>query len=338
MILFKNLLACSVQLAVLAGLVLIIPTQLQAQEMENNQRIVFLGDSITQSGNGPGGYVTLVREALKASHPDQLIEIIGAGISGNKVPDLQKRLTRDVLDKNPSKVVIYIGINDVWHSAHGKGTPIETFESGLNDIISQIKAAGASVVLCTPSTIGEKHDGSNELDEMLTEFSAVSRKVAATHELKLLDLRKNFIDYLKANNQENKERGVLTTDGVHLNKAGNEFVASQMLQAISVQPSDRVLRHVVMFKFQDGLEQEKVDEVVAEFAALAGKIDSIIDFEKGTNISPENLDQGYTHCFVVTFADEVGRDAYLPHPAHLQFVEFIGGKIDQVLVFDYWSK
>lgn len=307
---------------------------LVAQQTDEPQRIVFLGDSITQSGDRPGGYVSIVRDSIKKSSDS--IEVIGAGISGNKVPDLQKRLKRDVLDRKPTTVVIYIGINDVWHSQRNNGTPIDKFESGLNDIIDQIQDVGARVILCTPTTIGEKHDGSNALDKMLTEFSAVSRKVADAQEVELLDLRNTFIDYLKENNPDNRERGVLTTDGVHLNQAGNQFLADQMLEAIQGK-RDRVLRHVVLFKFADGLAQEKIDEVVEQFSNLENKIDTIIDFENGTNISPEQLDQGFTHCFVVTFADEAGRDAYLPHPAHQEFVEFIGGKIDKVLVVDYWS-
>lgn len=310
-----------------------------AQDMADDQRIVFLGDSITQAGNRPGGYVALVRDEIKQAYPDLSIEVIGAGISGHKVPDLQQRLKRDVLDKRPTTVVIYIGINDVWHSVRDKGTPIEDFESGLNDIIAQIKEVGSKVILCTPSMIGEKHDGTNSLDEMLTQYSDVSRKVASENEVGLLDLRNEFVAHLKVNNTENLEKGVLTNDGVHLNRTGNQFVADKMLAALQGNAgAERMLRHVVMFKFVEDLEQEKVDEVVAEFATLPGKIDTIVDFEKGTNISPENLDQGYTHCFVVTFADEAGRDVYLPHPAHKEFVEFIGGKIDKVLVFDYWSK
>lgn len=310
------------------------PMPLNGQEKDDQQRIVFLGDSITQSGDRPGGYVSKVREAFKKTSDS--VEVIGAGISGNKVPDLQKRLKRDVLDRRPTTVVIYIGINDVWHSQRGDGTPVDKFESGLNDIIDQIQEVGARVILCTPSTIGEKHDDSNSLDKMLTDFSAVSRKVAESQEVELLDLRKEFIDYLKENNPENRDRGILTNDGVHLNPAGNQFVAEKMLSAINGE-SERVLRHIVLFKFVEGLEQEKVDEVVEKFADLENQVDSIVDFESGTNVSPEQLDQGYTHCFVVTFADEAGRDAYLPHPAHKAFVEFIGGKIDQVLVVDYWA-
>ena len=77
--------------------------------------------------------------------------------------------------------------------------------------------------------------------------------------------------------------------------------------------------------------------MVREFAALEKKIDTIVDFEHGTDVSEENLSQGFTHCFLVTFRDVAGRDTYLPHPAHKKFVELIGDRIDKVLVVDYWT-
>ena len=85
-------------------------------ELKQGDRIVFLGDSITAGGVREKGYVTLVGQAIAKQHADLGVEIVGAGISGNKVPDCQKRLQRDVLDKKPTVVVIYIGINDVWLS------------------------------------------------------------------------------------------------------------------------------------------------------------------------------------------------------------------------------
>src|SRR5262245_41369726 len=108
-------------------------------ELKKGDRVVFLGDSITQAGAEKGGYVTLVREALDKEHKDLGVEIIGAGISGHKVPDLEKRLERDVLSKKPTVVVIYIGINDVWHSQFGKGTPKDVYEKGLTNLIGSIQ-------------------------------------------------------------------------------------------------------------------------------------------------------------------------------------------------------
>jgi lysophospholipase L1-like esterase len=198
----------------------------------NKERIVFLGDSITQAGIGGSGYVTLIKKALAEKHPDA--EIIGAGISGNKVPDLQKRLERDVLSKKPTLVVIYIGINDVWHGENdpAKGTSKENYEAGLRDVIKRIQDGGARVLLCTPSVIGEKTDGSNKNDARLDEYSDISRKVAKEMKVPVCDLRQAFLKELKTKNPDNKERGILTGDRVHLNDAGNKFVAEQILNML----------------------------------------------------------------------------------------------------------
>ena len=222
----------------LAAVLLILPAATGAGAepvaLKKGDRIVFLGDSITEAGVGAKGYVTLVKKALGEKRKELGVEILGAGVSGNKVPDLQRRLDRHVLAKKPTVVVIYIGINDVWHGEKdpARGTPKDKFEAGLKDIIGKIKGAGARVLLCTPSVIGEKPDGSNKLDSRLDEYAAVSREVARAEKVPLCDLRKEFVDYLKKHNAEKKERGVLTTDGVHLNEAGNRFVAGLMLKAL----------------------------------------------------------------------------------------------------------
>lgn len=101
------------------------------------------------------------------------------------------------------------------------------------------------------------------------------------------------------------------------------------------EKKSQVLRHVVLFQFQEDTSSEKVDEIVKEFAALPEKIDAIQDFEWGTDVSVENRSHGFTHGFVVTFADEKGRDEYLPHPAHQAFVKLLRPHLKDVLVFDY---
>jgi lysophospholipase L1-like esterase len=203
--------------------------------LKKGDRIVFLGDSITQGGDGHDkGYVRLIRKTLAEKHPDLGIEVIGAGISGNKVPNLQQRLERDVISKKPTLVVIYIGINDVWHGEKdpARGTLPDAFKTGLADVVHKCQEAGAQVVLCTPSVIGEKTDGSNNLDKRLDEYSEISRGIAKEMKLPLCDLRAAFIEYLKEHNKDNKGNGVLTGDGVHLNDAGNQFVAETMLKVI----------------------------------------------------------------------------------------------------------
>ncbi len=215
--------------------------QTPATPLKDGDRIVFLGDSITAAAVKPGGYITLIKDSIAATYTDLQIEVIGAGISGNKVPNLQARLEKDVLSKKPTIVFIYIGINDVWHWKKNKegvmagGTTPELFESGLKDIIAKINAAGARVILCTATVIGEKHDGTNERDAMLEEYCAISRKVATDTKSQMVDLRKAFIDHLKANNPENLPKGILTGDAVHLNPAGNLLVAAEMGKALGLQ-------------------------------------------------------------------------------------------------------
>jgi lysophospholipase L1-like esterase len=203
--------------------------------LKKGDRIVFLGDSITQGGGGANGYITLIKKALEEKHKDLGIETINAGISGNKVPDLQRRVDKDVVAKKPTIVFIYIGINDVWHGEKNpaNGTPKDKFEAGLKEVIGKITDAGAKVIVCTPTVIGEKKDGGNKLDKQLDEYADISRKVAKELKLPMCDLRQAFVDYLKKNNPDDKDSGILTGDRVHLNAAGNKLVAETMLKMLA---------------------------------------------------------------------------------------------------------
>jgi hypothetical protein len=100
----------------------------------------------------------------------------------------------------------------------------------------------------------------------------------------------------------------------------------------------KVLRHVVLLKFKDAAKPADVQKVEAAFAGLAKKISLIKQFEWGINNSPENLNQGLTHCFFVTFTTEKDRDDYLVHPDHKAFVEVLLPHLDKVTVVDYWAK
>lgn len=100
--------------------------------------------------------------------------------------------------------------------------------------------------------------------------------------------------------------------------------------------SSKQLRHVVLFKFKDGSTTADVKKVEDAFRSLPSKIKEIKDFEWGTNNSPENLSQGFTHCFFVTFDNENDRNTYLPHPAHKDFGTVLKPHLDKVLVVDYW--
>ena len=202
--------------------------------MQKKQKVIFFGDSITQAGVQPTGYITKLNDLMKARGIGDNFELIGAGIGGNKVYDLYLRMEDDVLSKKPDIVVIWVGVNDVWHKrSSGTGTDADKFERFYTAIIKKMQAQNIKLFLATPAAIGERTDFSNELDGDLNKYSSLIRSIAAKNNCTLVDLRKAFLDYNLANNKENKESGILTTDRVHLNEKGNMFVAEEMLKALA---------------------------------------------------------------------------------------------------------
>ena len=211
----------------------------------SNKKVVFLGDSITQNAvinsDKFKGFISLLGENV-----GQNTELIGKGIGGDKVSDLLTRYRDDVIKLNPDMVFIYIGINDVWHKYdYGTGTDIDLYENGLRQIITDLKENGVEVILCTPTVIGENKgeftlvNQFKDIETMeimnndLDDYSDVIRKLSREFDTKLLDLRKIFMQYISENNPENKSKGVLTTDGVHLNNLGSKLIANEMIKFIN---------------------------------------------------------------------------------------------------------
>jgi hypothetical protein len=116
------------------------------------------------------------------------------------------------------------------------------------------------------------------------------------------------------------------------------FSAAGSRSATAADDAARTLRHVVLFKFKDTSTTADVERIVAAFRSLPAKIKEIAGFEWGTDVSPEGKAQGFTHCFLLTFATAADRDAYLPHPAHKEFVALVGPHVDKVCVVDYWTQ
>ncbi len=119
-------------------------------------------------------------------------------------------------------------------------------------------------------------------------------------------------------------------------------VVGGLLVTMSNQPSaaetkNKDLRHVVMFQFNADASEGDIQKVVDAFRELPSKIPQISGFEYGVNNSPEGLDKGFTHCFLVSFKSEEDRAAYLPHKAHMAFVEVLKPHIKEVMVIDYWA-
>ncbi len=200
---------------------------------DKKKRIIFFGDSITESGVKPGGYLVRMDSMIALQGKADLYELVGSGISGNKIYDLYLRLDEDVLSKKPDVVVMYIGVNDVWHKrSAGTGTDPDKFENFYTSILKRLTVNNIKVVLCTPAVIGEKTDFSNEQDGDLNKYSNIIRNIADKNNLPLIDLRKIFLDYNLKNNPSNKESGILTTDRVHLNAKGNQLVADEMWKVL----------------------------------------------------------------------------------------------------------
>ena len=101
---------------------------------------------------------------------------------------------------------------------------------------------------------------------------------------------------------------------------------------------EKVLRHVVLYKFKDDITPAQLKEVIDAFAALPKKVNTIIGFEHGTNVSTEGKSEGFTHMFVVTFKNEADVAAYLVHPAHEAYVKVVKDRREKVIVFDYWAE
>ena len=225
--------------------ILIILTLIMTSCNSSNKKVIFLGDSITQNAviNSEDfkGFISLLEENV-----NQNTELIGKGIGGDKVSDLLTRYRDDVIKLNPDIVFIYIGINDVWHKYdYGTGTDIDLYENGLRQIINDLKENGVEIILCTPTVIGENKgeftlvNQFKDIETMeimnndLDDYSDVIRKLSKEFDTKLLDLRKIFMQYISENNPKNKSKGVLTTDGVHLNNLGSKLIADEMIRFIN---------------------------------------------------------------------------------------------------------
>ena len=224
-------------IALLAGLALASPGLSGADpvdrqvELKKGDRILFLGDSLTYLAGKEEpkkivtkGYVRIVQETLDQTHKDLGIQVDWVATGGHTVPDLLKRLDKDVLPRHPTIVVIQIGCNDARRISP------ETFKSSLEELIDRLQKERIQVIQCTLTSVGEKYDGTNKDDPKLEQFAEIQRQVIKAKNVPFNDLRKAFVAHWKANNPENKANGILTYDGNHWNDAGHRFVAEQMLK------------------------------------------------------------------------------------------------------------
>ena len=241
----------SLLLCLLLGVFAVPSSVVRAQRevpplLQNVHRIVCLGDSITQGGEGPGGYVWLVRHYLSALYPQQNIEVINAGISGHKSTDMIARFQHDVLDRKPDLVTISVGVNDVWHGFYDnhpkgdgpRGIPLDSYRKNVDTMITQAQNAGAKVVVLSTTVIQE--DLNSPENAKAVRYNAALRDLAREHKAVWVDYQKPFRDLIGAYRKDTGARDLLlTVDGVHMNSAGNKIMAYALLSGLGITPEAR---------------------------------------------------------------------------------------------------
>ena len=211
------------------------PSEKPAPCVMSYQQLAFLGDSITEFGNRPVGYVNLVMKGLELLGR-QGVGKIPAGISGNKSNQMLARLDRDVLAKKPHWMTLSCGVNDVWH---GKGgVPLDQYKANIAKILDACAAANVNVIVLTPTLIGE--DEKNENNQKLLGYVAWLKEEAARRKLPVADLNAAMRAELARIRQTDKTPGnKLTVDGVHMADAGNRMMAWGVLEAMGVDKSEK---------------------------------------------------------------------------------------------------
>ncbi len=206
--------------------------------LKTGDRIVTLGDSITEAG----GYQDFMRKVLARFYPDLRVDIINAGVSGNKAPDMRERLQRDVIDRNPTVVTISCGINDVWHSfsfTPPAGVDLETFTRLMAEMVRRLKASTrAEIYLLTPTLIYENLRSPENLK--LEPYVQAVRNLARRERVHLVDLNDLFDLALQAAQSGGAPDFHPTLDGVHMKPSGDFLIGASILRAFNV-PMSRIL-------------------------------------------------------------------------------------------------
>ena len=204
--------------------------------VKDGDTVAFMGDSITQLGNKPAGYVNLVMKGLEAVGVKDAKKL-PAGISGQRSTHMNARLDKDVLVKRPQWMTFSCGVNDVWH---GKGgVPLDQYKKLVADIFDRCAASNVNVVVLTPTVIGE--DLTNAENVKLTGYVAWLKEEAARRNLRIADLNADFHAELKRIRaaEPGRKGNLLTCDGVHMAFPGDCIMAWGVLRAMGVEPSQK---------------------------------------------------------------------------------------------------
>lgn len=249
------------------------------------EKVAFLGDSITQQGQGgPGGYVQLVGSGLAAN--GVAIEIVGAGISGHKSNQMLERLERDVLSKHPQWMTLSCGVNDVWHGKNG--VPLDDYRKNITAIVDRAQAAGIKVMILTSTMIRE--DQTNPENQTLTGYNAFLRTLAVEKKCLLADLNADMQAAIAEAAKTRPATGkgnYLTTDGVHMAAAGNRMMALGVLKGLGLTDAELAKAKEVWLDLPNtsaiaarmNLTQRQAEQLEKLAAARKTTVDELINGE-----------------------------------------------------------
>lgn len=206
---------------------------------QNNDRIVFAGDSVTDMGStnpiGEGlcenvgrGYVRLVESFLSAYYPEILTRVTNAGISGNTSRDLLARFDRDVVSLNPDWVSVCIGINDVWRQFDCPAIPDgqvmpEEYRNNVEEMILKVKDKVKGIFILSPYYIESNHE--DFMRKRMNEYVEISKELAEKHGCRFVDFQKVFENYCKI-----RHSAYIAWDRVHPNQVGSMLMAKAFLE------------------------------------------------------------------------------------------------------------
>ncbi|MEG5065377.1 SGNH/GDSL hydrolase family protein [Microcoleus sp. B3-A4] len=225
-----------------------------APEIQNflagKRKIVIVGDSITEAAKFPGGYVWLLQRYLNALYPDRPIEIVNAGIGGNKSTDMQARFQKDAIDQKPGLVMINVGVNDVWNAFFdfpnnqfypegnwSAGVQVAEYREKITQMVLAAKAAEIRVVLLSPTLIGESIDGPE--NRRLQQYVAAMQEIASENQCLFIDLNAPFREVIGTYQKHaGKTLNLLAADGVHPNPSGYRIMVFTILRGLGVPAND----------------------------------------------------------------------------------------------------
>ncbi len=249
----------------LLGVCAMVGSAWGAEVVKNGDKVAFMGDSITQNGwRYKDGYVRLVISGLKAN--DINIVPFPVGVSGHKSNQMLERVNRDVIAKKPDFMLLSCGVNDVWHGRGGNS--LEAYSKNMTELVDKVQAAGIKPIILTATMIYE--DPQNELNRKLAAYNDFLRQLAASRSLLLVDLSADMQNIIAEKAKNNIKAGtILTTDGVHMNPAGNQMMAKGILRGFGLN-AEQIAK--AEKSWQESPEkfpvQPRIDMTMAEYLKL----------------------------------------------------------------------